>query len=88
MEHRGFLYIKIYKLIHCYIYTSLVAQSIKNPPASTGDTGDAGSIPESGGPPGGEDSTHSSALAQRVTWREEPGGLQSLGLQESDRLSN
>ena len=28
--------------------------------------------------------THSSILARRVPWTEEPGGLQSMGLQESD----
>ena len=27
--------------------------------------------------------THSSTLAWRIPWREEPGGLQSMGLQES-----
>ena len=27
--------------------------------------------------------THSSILAWRIPWTEEPGGLQSLGLQES-----
>mgnify|MGYP007134204067 CR=1 FL=1 len=28
--------------------------------------------------------THSSILAWRIPWTEEPGGLQSMGLQESD----
>ena len=28
--------------------------------------------------------THSSILAWRIPWVEEPGGLQSMGLQESD----
>ena len=28
--------------------------------------------------------THSSILAWRIPWTEEPGGLQSTGLQESD----
>ena len=35
--------------------------------------------------------THSSILAWRIPWTEEPGGLQSMGLQESDtteRLNN
>ena len=27
--------------------------------------------------------THSSNLACRITWREEPGGLQSMGLQRA-----
>ena len=39
---------------------------------------------------GGEDplekemATHSSILAWRIPWTEEPGGLQSMGLQGSD----
>ena len=39
---------------------------------------------------GGEDplekgmATHSSILAWRIPWTEEPDGLQSMGLQESD----
>ena len=28
--------------------------------------------------------THSSILSWRIPWMEEPGGLQSMGLQESD----
>ena len=31
-----------------------------------------------------EMATHSSILAWRILWTEEPGGLQSIGLQESD----
>ena len=31
-----------------------------------------------------EMATHSSVLAWRIPWTEEPGGLQSMGLQESD----
>jgi len=27
--------------------------------------------------------THSSILARRISWTEEPGGLQSMGLQKS-----
>ena len=32
--------------------------------------------------------THSSILAWRIPWIEEPGGLQSMGLQQVGRLSN
>ena len=28
--------------------------------------------------------THSSILARRISWTEEPGGLQSIGCKESD----
>ena len=31
-----------------------------------------------------EMATHSSILAWEIPWAEEPGGLQSMGLQESD----
>ena len=31
-----------------------------------------------------EMATHSSILAWRIPWTEEPGGLQSMGLQQSD----
>ena len=31
-----------------------------------------------------EMATHSSVLAWRIPWTEEPGGLQSMGSQESD----
>ena len=33
-------------------------------------------------------STHSSILAWRIPWTEEPGGLQSVGLQSQTRLSD
>ena len=53
---------------------------VKNPPANAGDIKDVGSIPGSGGSPGGGIATHSSILAWRIPWREEPGRLQSIGL--------
>ena len=31
-------------------------------------------------PPGGEGNAHSSILAWRISWTEEPGGLQAMGL--------
>ena len=34
-----------------------------------------------------EMATHSSALAWRIPWTEEPGGLQSMGPQSRTRLS-
>ena len=33
-----------------------------------------------------EMATHSSILAWRIPWREEPGGLQAMGLQTSDTI--
>ena len=64
-----------------YSWASLVAQLVKNPPA----------IRETWVPSlGWEDlleremATHSSILAWRIPWTEEPGRLQSMGSQESD----
>ena len=64
---------------------SQVALVVKNPPANAGDIRDTRvwSL-------GGEDpleqgiTAHSSILAWRISWAEEPGGLQSMGSQESD----
>ena len=48
--------------------------------------GDEGSIPGSGKIPLEEDiATHSSLLAWRIPWTEEPGGEQSMGRKESDK---
>ena len=49
--------------------------------ASACDAGDPGSIPGSEDPPEKEMATHSSILAWRIPWTEEPGGLQSTGSQ-------
>ena len=49
---------------------------VKNPPANVGDTG---SIPESGRSP----EEGNGILARRIPWTEEPGGLQSMGSQET-----
>ena len=51
---------------------------IKNPPVNAGDLG---SIHESGRPLEYEMAPHSSILAWEIIWEEEPGGLQSMGLQ-------
>ena len=57
---------------------------LKNPPANAGDARDTGSSP------GQEDSleegmaTHSSILAWRITWTEEPGGYSSWSHTELD----
>ena len=45
---------------------------------STCDVGDLGSIPGLGRSPG-EGTGHSSILAGKIPWTEEPGGLQSIG---------
>ena len=62
-------------------WASQVALVVKNPPANARDIRDAGSIPRLGSYPRGGHATHSSILAWRTPWTEEPGGLQSLGSQ-------
>ena len=54
---------------------------VKNLPASAGDIRDMSSVPRLGRSLEKEMATHSSILAWRIPWTEEPGGLQSLGLQ-------
>ena len=55
----------------------------KNPPASAGDTRDAGLIPGSEDPVRKEMATHSSILAWTILWTAEPDGLQSTGSRKS-----
>ena len=59
---------------------SQVALVVKNPPANAGDIRDG--VPSLGGEDPLEKgmATHSSGLAWRIPWTEEPGGLQSTGL--------
>ena len=54
---------------------------VKNPPPSAGDPGDTGLIPGSDDPLEEGMATHSSILAWRIPWTEEPGRLQSMGSQ-------
>ena len=55
---------------------------VKNPPTNAGDIRDVGLIPGSGrSPGGGAVAAQSSILAWRIPRTEEPGGLQSMGLQ-------
>ena len=61
-----------------------MALVVENPPANAGDMRNMGSIPGLGRSPGEGMATHSSVLAWRIPRTEEPGGLQSMGLKESD----
>ena len=60
----------------------------KNPPANAEDTGDAGSIPGSERSPGEGLATHSSILAWRIPWTEQPGWLQPIELESQTRLKS
>ena len=63
---------------------SQVAWVVKNPPANAGDVREVGLIRGLGRSPSHSSvlvATHSSILAWRIPWTEEPGGLQSMGWQ-------
>ena len=65
---------------------SQVPLVVKNPPANAGDietrVRHEGSVSGLGRSPGRGMATHSSILAWRLPWKEEPGELQSMGLQK------
>ena len=54
---------------------------VKKPPGNARDSGDTGLIPGLGRSPGEGNGYLSSILAWEIPWTEEPGGLQSMGLQ-------
>ena len=58
--------------------TFLVAQTVK---ASVYNGGDPGSSPGLGRSPGEGNGIHSSTIAWKIPWTEEPGKLQSMGSQ-------
>ena len=54
---------------------------VMNPPANAEDVKNMGSIPGSGGSLEEGTATPFRILARRITWTEEPGRRQSIGLQ-------
>ena len=60
---------------------SLVVLVVKYHPTNAGNIRNVDSIPWLGRPPGEGMTTHSSILAWRISWTEEPDGLQSMGSQ-------
>ena len=56
---------------------------VNNVPANAGDVRDSDSVPGLGRSPGGGHGNHSSALAWRIPWTEELGGLQYLTSQRA-----
>ena len=54
---------------------------VENPPPIAGDLGDMGLIPELERSLEEGMAMHSSILAWRIPWAEEPGGLPFIGLQ-------
>ena len=60
---------------------SQVVLVVRNPSANAGDMRDVGLIPGTGRSLEEGVAAHSSILAWRIPWTEEPGGLQSTGKQ-------
>ena len=61
--------------------TSQVVLVVKNSPASAGDVRELGSIPGQEDPLEEGKAIHSSILAWKIPWTEEPGKLKSIGSQ-------
>ena len=76
--------IDLYMIWHamlCYYMGFPGGSAVKNLPKNAGDTRDSGSIPGSERSQEKEMATHSSILVWEIPWTEEPGRLQSMGLQ-------
>jgi len=82
----GRCYLLFVWLILGYSWTSQVMLVIKSLPANARDTGDVGLIPGLGRSLEEGMATHSSILAWRIWWTEEPGGLQAIGSQSQTSL--
>ena len=72
--------------IDCY-WASQVALVVKSPPANARDKRDVCSIPGSGRPLRGGHGNPLHLLAWRIPWTEEPGALQSTGLQSQTEVT-
>ena len=62
-----------------------MALVVKNLPANARDIRDVGSITASGRSPGGRNGNQLQYSCWKIPWTEEPGGLQSMGLQRVRR---
>ena len=69
---------------NCCADSRTVVQMVKNLPANAGDSGDAALISVLGRPLEKEMATHSSILAWKMPWTEEPGRLHPWGGKELD----
>ena len=84
MVFLSFKYPNLAYKICTYLHVSRgfqVALGVKDPPANAGDIRDTGVFPGRGDPLEEGMATHSSILAWRIPWTEEPGRLQSMGSQ-------
>ena len=74
-----------YTDIYFYTHVGFLGDTeVKNQPANTGDAGDSGLIPGLGRSPGEGNGNPFQYCCWWIPWTEEPGGLQCMGLQESN----
>ena len=71
---------------HVYVWASQVALVVKNHPSLAGYARDVSLIPRRGRSLEEGMATHSSVIAWRIPWTEEPGRLQFMGLQSQTGL--
>ena len=64
--------------VQAWSFSGVSQVAVKNSPANARDTRDLDSIPGSGRSLGGGHGNHSSILARRIPWTEDPGRLQSV----------
>ena len=81
-ENASYLYLYFQQLAeNNYAGASQVVLVVKHPPANAGDIKDTGLISGLDDPLEEGMATHSSVFVWRLPWTEEPGRLQSMGLQ-------
>ena len=68
------------------MWASQVVLVVKSTPANVGGVRDMDSAPGEEDPLGKGRATHSSILAWRIPWREEPGRVKFIGSQSQTRL--
>ena len=59
----------------------------KESTCNAGDAGDLGSVPRLGRSPGGGNGNPLQYSCLKISWTEEPGSLQSMGLQKRNNLA-
>ena len=85
IDNAGLLPVTIFNTIQKRHEASQVALVVKNSPANAGDRRDLTHTLCLEDPLEEGMATHSSTLAWRIPWTEEPGGLQSIGLQRVEQ---
>ena len=84
VKKKKYIYIYIHIYIYIYTYTYIYTHTYIYTPANEGDMG---LIPGWKDPLEKKMATHISILAWNIPWTEQPGGLQSMGLQKESGMT-